>query len=386
MADMIVSEVQAGNYDQALRRVEQVLAKGITDIVHDVLAQLAQRMIDLNQDKQRKTKQFLSQLEATLKIMPKNGEGGINSLKGKTFLTGYLGDYQKGERETAWKDFYFRLHENRTRFNVALSTVEASIKQRYEQSLAELLPIKHDLARTDALIDKIVYRLYGLTDAEIELIERPHYEQALIDAKADVLKNKELDDEEKLEKIADAILPAAERFFERVEPLSVEQHLDADLPTWRSLPPQIPTFLRTGDYNLRNLDDSMDFSTSVIPYTKSVETYVIKRIFEPFRDESGYSATHCVNKFLQEFMAGTRHLTLGNFGIILKSSKETALRSFISSRFANAASVIFGTNGMAEALGDEAMRTIRNKAAHDEVISRDEASAIRAWVMGILQV
>src|SRR5688500_2566607 len=76
----------------------------------------------------------------------------------------------------------------------------------------------------DALIDKIVYRLYGLTDEEIELIERPQYEQALTDAKAQVVADKTIkDDEEKIEKIADSILPAAKRFFERIEPSSVEE-------------------------------------------------------------------------------------------------------------------------------------------------------------------
>ena len=55
---------------------------------------------------------------------------------------------------------------------------------RSRMALAALIPIKRDLTRTDALIDKIVYRIYGLTAAEIEVIERPQYEQALSQAKS----------------------------------------------------------------------------------------------------------------------------------------------------------------------------------------------------------
>jgi hypothetical protein len=34
-----------------------------------------------------------------------------------------------------------------------------------------LLPIKDQLARTDALIDQVVYKLYGLTDEELAIVE-----------------------------------------------------------------------------------------------------------------------------------------------------------------------------------------------------------------------
>ncbi len=96
------------------------------------------------------------------------------------------------------------------------------------------------------------FHLYGLTDEEIELIECLQYEQALTRAKAQVVADEAItDDEEKIDKIAEGILAAARRFFERVKPTSVEELLDRELPNWRSLPPEAPTFLLTGDYNLR---------------------------------------------------------------------------------------------------------------------------------------
>ncbi len=41
----------------------------------------------------------------------------------------------------------------------------------YEESLQRVLPIKERLQKTDALIDQVVYRLYGLTEEEIGVVE-----------------------------------------------------------------------------------------------------------------------------------------------------------------------------------------------------------------------
>jgi len=346
-------------------------------------------MIELNKAKQQASKRFLNWLESQLRIQPKKGETGLDSLTGKTIIQGYLGDYQKGQRAVSWSDFWYRLQQNRNRFAANLSEIEASIAQAYRQSLDELLPIKADLARTDALIDKIVYRLYGLSAAEIELIERPQYEQALSEAKANVLKElgAATSDEQTdavIDKIAEEILPAAERFFERVEPISIEATLDAALPDWRNLPPDIPTFLRTGEYSLLTDDETMDFSIGVIPFTKAVETLLHEAIFKPFRDESGYGANECRNDFLAEFMLGKRHLTLGNYPIILRSNKEQALRSFVSQRFGNRN--VFGAGGLVEVLNNQAMLKLRNKAAHDEVIPRSEAEQLREWAFELLRI
>ncbi len=309
---------------------------------------------------------------------PLVGEGpgvrGINSLTGKTILQGYLGDYQKGEPEVAWKEFHFRLYQNRGRLGVPLSSVEGEIEREYAASLAALLPIKHQLARTDALIDKIVYdkivyRLYGLTDEEIELIERPQFEQGLADAKAAVIADKEVTDEETaVEKIAQNILPAAQRFFERVLPQNDMARLDAELPNWRDLPPEAPIFLLTAEYSLATQPEHLDFSTSVISYSKAVETAINALIFLPFRDESGYTDGDCANDYLQEFMLGRRELTLGSFSRILRSSRETALRRFVNGQLPS-----FYSSGVDTLLDDPQLVQVRNAAAHDERLGRDDA-------------
>ncbi|MFL5626936.1 MAG: hypothetical protein ACJ788_15240 [Ktedonobacteraceae bacterium] len=45
------------------------------------------------------------------------------------------------------------------------------MRNKYEASLEKVLPLKERLARMDALIDQVVYRLYGLTEEEIAVVE-----------------------------------------------------------------------------------------------------------------------------------------------------------------------------------------------------------------------
>jgi hypothetical protein len=126
----------------------------------------------------------------------------------------------------------------------------------------------------------------------------------------------------------------------------------------------------------------MDFSTSVIPYTKAVEVVLSQLIFIPFRQQC--TDADCTNDFRKKFIRGEKDLTLGSFMIILSSSQETALRNFISRMYTDAATRVFGAQGLVTILNDDEMRNIRNKAAHDEVLSRDEAQRTRSWTMKIL--
>ena len=65
------------------------------------------------------------------------------------------------------------LVKNRNRIGVSLNNARfiARLKAEYDKSLGVLLPIKAQVARTDVLIDQIVYRPYGLTDALREMAE-----------------------------------------------------------------------------------------------------------------------------------------------------------------------------------------------------------------------
>ncbi len=145
-----------------------------SDVVHDVLAFLAEQMIDLNKRKQAEMKRLLTWLESALKISPgKNGNTGLDVLTGKSRLRNYLGDYQKGEGELAFEEVIDILHKNRTKIGISLSDARlmARLRAEYEKSLDTLKPLKAQLAWTDGVIDQIVYRLYGLTAEEIRVVE-----------------------------------------------------------------------------------------------------------------------------------------------------------------------------------------------------------------------
>jgi len=139
-----------------------------SDVVHDLLALLAEEMVRLNEGKQAEMKRFLGWLEKKARITE-----GIDSLSGKTTLQGYIGNYQKNESEVPFEEILLVLQKNKSKLGVGIGqpTLIADLKREHEASLAKLLPIKHTLAATDRLIDQIVYKLYGLTEQEIGVVE-----------------------------------------------------------------------------------------------------------------------------------------------------------------------------------------------------------------------
>ncbi len=144
------------------------------DIVHDLLAYVAERMIALNKEKQAEQKRFLGWLEGELHVRPdKEGNTGLGSLTGKSKLQNYLGDYQKAEGELPFDALIDALYKNKGRLGVSLTDARFAhrLQEEYERSLGVLRPIKAQLALTDSLIDRVVYRLYGLTEEEIGIVE-----------------------------------------------------------------------------------------------------------------------------------------------------------------------------------------------------------------------
>ncbi|HYT35674.1 MAG TPA: hypothetical protein VEL49_00750, partial [Ktedonobacteraceae bacterium] len=144
------------------------------DVVQDLLAFLAEVMIRLNKEKRAAQREFLDWLVATLKILPdKEGRTGIDVLTGKAKLADYPGDYQKAEPPLATDELLEILRKNKNRLGVSLSDAGLvdRIRKMYEESLQRVLPIKERLGKTDALIDAVVCRLYGLTEEEIGVVE-----------------------------------------------------------------------------------------------------------------------------------------------------------------------------------------------------------------------
>jgi len=137
-----------------------------SDVVHDLLAYLAEQMIQMNKEKQAEVKGFLAWLEREI-------GASVDDLSGKTRLRNYLGDYQKGEPHLTLEELLQILRKNRRRLKVAPSkrAFQERLEQEYQASLGKLLPLKARLAATDRLIDLIVYRLYGLTEEEVAVVE-----------------------------------------------------------------------------------------------------------------------------------------------------------------------------------------------------------------------
>ncbi len=144
-----------------------------SDVVHDLLAFLAEQMIELNRQKQEKMRAFLKWLEAELEVqVDKKGHTGIEALTGKTKLKNYLGDYQKGEEALPFDELWEILRKNKRRVGKNLSPAfMQAVEHVYDENLSALLPVKERLCLTDELIDQIVYRLYGLTEEEIRIVE-----------------------------------------------------------------------------------------------------------------------------------------------------------------------------------------------------------------------
>jgi hypothetical protein len=145
-----------------------------SEVVHDILAFLAEQMVEINKEGQKEIKGFLEWLESQLKVQPdKEGNTGIEALTGKTHIKNYLGDYQKDEERLPFEEFWKILEKNKSRIQANLKSREIfdNIKTEYEKSLSRLLPIKEKLKKTDWLIDQIVYKLYGLNEKEIKVVE-----------------------------------------------------------------------------------------------------------------------------------------------------------------------------------------------------------------------
>jgi hypothetical protein len=109
---------------------------------------------------------LLGWLEGVLKV-------SIDELTGKSKINDYIGDYQKDEPELTFAELDDILFKNKNKLGVSLndSRLMAKVRDEYEKSLSVLRPIKSALKWTDDLIDQVVYRLYGLTEEEIAIVE-----------------------------------------------------------------------------------------------------------------------------------------------------------------------------------------------------------------------
>jgi hypothetical protein len=136
------------------------------DVIHDLLAYLAEQMIELNKQKQAEIKSFLKWLERFIGCE-------IDTLTNKSKIQNYLGDYYKNEQNLSFDDLIEVLKKNKKKIKIdpVARKEQQALEKEYQDSLNNLLPIKDQLTNCDKLIDAIVYRLYGLTEEEIAIVE-----------------------------------------------------------------------------------------------------------------------------------------------------------------------------------------------------------------------
>ena len=148
------------------------------DVIHDLLAHLAEQMIELNKQKQTEIKSFLHWLERFIGCP-------IDTLTNKSKVQNYLGDYYKkgtgiadtdndtGAPHLSFNDLIELLKKNKRKIKIdpVARKEQQTLEKEYQASLETLLPLKMQLMRCDRLIDAIVYKLYRLTEEEIAIVE-----------------------------------------------------------------------------------------------------------------------------------------------------------------------------------------------------------------------
>jgi hypothetical protein len=159
----------AGKFDEILSRVDAFLPKDaagnfipeqeMSDVVHDLLAFLAEGMLEMNKDKQKEIKGFLGWLEGYVGAK-------VEDLSPKTKIQSYY--------EHDYEDLLAVLKKNRKKLAIDPARREPAetLRAEFEGSVGKLLPLLERIRQTDELIDQIVYRLYGLTEEEIDIVER----------------------------------------------------------------------------------------------------------------------------------------------------------------------------------------------------------------------
>lgn len=128
-----------------------------SDVLHDLLAFLAEQMTRLNKEKQSAIKSFLNWLEKEIL------KGSVEDQKNKTKI--------KDFHENTFEDLLDVLKKNKAIPDPCPSSIRDAIAKEFQDSIAVLGPLKNRIEATDKLIDQIVYKLYGLTGTEIAIVE-----------------------------------------------------------------------------------------------------------------------------------------------------------------------------------------------------------------------
>jgi len=180
-----------GDFANMSRFVADHLEERRTDVVHDVLARLAEQMIAMHKEKQGHQQSFRMDLAGYLdenqlckinrlytpKKPPKEGIKNYDKRLATYKQAVALAQAQLGPlaSEILALDDFWRLNQAQwmwlLRQRLGKVADMSELVAVYEQYRAQLAPLMRRIQRTDWLIDRVVYQLYGLTEEEIAIVE-----------------------------------------------------------------------------------------------------------------------------------------------------------------------------------------------------------------------
>jgi len=145
-------------YGDIIKWVDYEVTLNRTDTVHDFLAYLAEQMIEMNKVKNEEIKGFLKWLEREIGTE-------IDNLANKTAIKEY--------HDHDFNHLLDVLKKNKNKLSVDPSNrkIQELLENHFKKGMSVLQPLTDKIKATDNLIDQIIYKLYGLTDGEIEIVE-----------------------------------------------------------------------------------------------------------------------------------------------------------------------------------------------------------------------
>jgi len=147
-----------------------------SDVVRDLLAYLAERMIEMNKDKREIIERFWTDLEGITdsetfeKLCRGKQERTLanGSEACSPFVSAESGSTKHLDESLAWSEDAFR---GFTRLLAGRIGNLSELVEVYRKHAPDQKELVQRIEATDELIDQIVYRLYGLTEDEIGIVE-----------------------------------------------------------------------------------------------------------------------------------------------------------------------------------------------------------------------
>ncbi len=147
------------------------------DVVHDLLAHLAERMIAMHERRQERVEAFWLDLEgvtdaATFERLSEHGKRESSLWKAKVcrpFVDRESHSTRHLDESLAWNEDCFKVFVKELAGRVSNLSDVVGVYRKHHLPYRQL---GQRIAATDRLIDQIVYRLYGLTEEEVAIVER----------------------------------------------------------------------------------------------------------------------------------------------------------------------------------------------------------------------